>query len=273
MKQASGRSNECSRVSRSALEEVARQAGGLLLDFQEGARVVIDKGSDGDFATEADLASQKLVGELLRKLAPNIPFVGEESEPPNPLPSEYLVCDPLDGTLVYSCGLPEFGVILAHVVDFQPVVAVMYLPKFGEMWSAEVGRGIFLNGQPFTVPTENARPRVVGTDLGYVAKPEYFASFFEPLLTKAVFIRSIGSAVGGVREVLSKNTVAYVCYAAKVWDVAAPLLLVREAGGYVRSVSGEEPCLDTLSQPLIFSHSAEYLEVILSLSRGAFAND
>jgi myo-inositol-1(or 4)-monophosphatase len=226
-------------------ESTARAAGALLMDGFGREKHIQIKSSAVDFVTQFDLAAEALIMDRLRAAFPNHGFVGEEGTTEAGAQPYTWHIDPLDGTSNYSHGFPVFCVSLALYEGDQPLVGVIYDPTRDECFSGVTGRSAYL-----TSPAGKSRLRVSGvtelvssllaTGFPYdvhtsaLDNAVYVARFI-----KRVFgLRRAGSAALDLAYVAAGRLDGYWEFKLKSWDVAAGILLVREAGGVVTNVDG-----------------------------------
>ena len=164
--------------------------------------------------------------------------------------------DPLDGTSNFAAGLPWFGVMIALMQEDIPVLAAMYLPVDNQLYIAESGKGALKNGAP--IRTTNSRQ----LDEHLIAYSFDFSH--EAGKTKAE-MEILSSLSKKVRNIRSTNSLVDFCFTAdgrmgaainqstKIWDIAAPWLIIREAGGVVTDKSGAHIPFN-LSQSAIYQN-------------------
>ncbi len=213
-----------------------RAAGKLLLEnFGKTPKIKV-KEADGSIVTETDIRSEKLILDILDKHPEQFNIISEECGF-NQAGSEYTwVIDPIDGTSNFAAGLPWFGVIMALMKDQTPVLGGMYLPLEKTLYFAEMGMGAWKNGKPIRV--SNAR-QLNDTLLAYS-----FDHSQDPGKT-ASEMKLLGKIAANVRNIRATNSLVDFCYVAdgrlgavinqttKIWDIAGPSLIIREAGGSV----------------------------------------
>ncbi len=224
-------------------ENAARAGGQVLLDWQ-GKIKAREKGPK-DLVTEADLASQEVIQKTLLSVFPDHRFVGEEDEhgeeDHESLQNGFCwICDPLDGTTNYVHQLPNFCVSIALRHDDQLLVGVVFDPVSNECFSAVSGEGAFLNGQSIRVSDCTEMPKaLVAVSLPPQVKrdaPE--VQKFLDVLISSQALRRLGSAALNLSYLAAGRLDGYWATDTKIWDVAAGVLLVREAGGEVSSSRG-----------------------------------
>lgn len=224
-------------------ESAARAGGQVLLDWR-GKIQSREKGPK-DLVTEADLASQKVIQETLLSAFPAHRFLGEEDgldqdEQPSGQGGYCWICDPLDGTTNYVHQLPNYCVSIALRHDTELLVGVVFDPISNECFSAVSGGGAFLNGEPIHVSdcTETSRALVAVSLPPQIARDALEISRFLDLLVSCQAVRRLGSAALNLCYLAAGRLDGYWATDTKIWDVAAGVLLVREAGGEVSASRG-----------------------------------
>ena len=151
--------------------------------------------------------------------------------------------DPLDGTSKFAAGLPWFGVIISLCHESEPVQASMYLPVEDQLYFAESGKGAWKNGVP--IRTTNS----MKLDEHLIAYSFDFSHEAGKTDAEMTILSSLSTKVRNIR---STNSLVDFCYTAdgrmgaainqttKIWDIAAPWLIIREAGGVVTDINGQE---------------------------------
>jgi myo-inositol-1(or 4)-monophosphatase len=226
------------------LVECARAAGAVLEAHFGRLTTVRTKDSAASVVTEADLAAERCLFERIRARFPEDGFLGEETGFAPGRSAVVWVVDPLDGTSNFVAGLPWFGVMIARLEDAEPREAALYLPALGAMYTAQQGRGARRNDTPLAVSTATDLAQVL-IGFGLDGTADAAALRRQGLLLAAAAQRS--------RNVRATNSLVDFCYTAegrlggtinfncKLWDLAAPTLLVREAGGVVTDLAGRAP--------------------------------
>lgn len=220
-----------------------KKAGEVLLKHFGKVTHIKVKENLSSVVSEADLESEKVIIDLIRKDFPDHNIISEESGYKQK-GSEYTwIIDPLDGTSNFVAGLPWFGVLIAVMKDRRPVAGGAYIPVDQQLYYAESGKKSRLNGEIIQVSQSSELKNVL------VAYSLDFCTFFEDTLAET---RIIASLVRNVRNVRSTNCLLDLCYTAdgrlgavinqkeKIWDIAAPWLIIKEAGGLVTDRDGKE---------------------------------
>lgn len=225
----------------SICEKAARAAGDVLNKWR-GKFNVREKGR-ADLVTEADLEAQRVIESILGQEHPDFGFLGEEAtgkprQRSGNSPYRWIV-DPLDGTTNYVHGLPHYSVSIALENAGQIVCGVVYDPVFDRLYKAEKGRGAWLNEQPLSVSTsETLEESVVAASFAAnVEEDSPEITQFVRVLTRCRGIRRFGSAALNLAYVAAGQLDGYYASSVQIWDVAAGIVLVEEAGGVVRGYS------------------------------------
>lgn len=218
----------------------AEKAGEILLDSFGSVKQIKHK-SQGNLVTEADILSEKLIIDYLKKEYPDFGILSEESQPSTPTKSYTWIIDPLDGTNNYTFGIPFFCVNIALVRDEDILLGVTYDPLREELFHAETGQGAYLNESPIRVTTLSAlRESLIGLDLGYSReRGEQMLDTVNRLWGRVHCVRLMGSSSLGLAYVACGRVSLYFHRYLYPWDIASGLLLVREAGGEVVDWQGE----------------------------------
>ena len=233
-----------------AICEAAARAGGSVLQDWVGRFAVSSKGPR-DFVTEADVAAQAEVQRIVLGAFPDHGFVGEESAPGGATGAagEYRwIVDPLDGTTNYVKGIPAYCTSVALARGDELVVGAIYDPVRDECFTARAGGGAWLNGRSIVAaPTATLSEAVVAVSFpAQVDGSSPAVQDFLAVVPHALAIRRSGSSAINLAYVACGRFDAFWVRSIKSWDVAAGLLLVREAGGCVGPfAAGPDLVLDT----------------------------
>lgn len=227
--------------------ELAQEAGRSLLETFGTSEVIDKKGDISNVVTAADSRSEELIVRGIRKAFPSHSIIAEETGCDLRGSPFTWVVDPLDGTSNYAAGVPWFGVLISVLKDKVPIVGVMYLPVTGDLYSAESGAGAFRNGRRISVTREQRLENVLwayGMDGGGS----------EEQATRNVLL--LAKLLGRVRNIRASNSLVDPAYTAdgrlggmlnqstRLWDIAAPMLIVQEAGGLYTDLVGQALDLD-----------------------------
>jgi myo-inositol-1(or 4)-monophosphatase len=222
--------------------ETARAAGAILRDML--GQVTIEHKGVVDLVTDADRASETLVGHKLSEAFPGHRLLGEEGiARVNGAgdDAEYTwIVDPLDGTTNYSHGYPHFGVSIALAHRLEVVLGVVYDPMRDELFLAERGAGASLNDRPIRVSkTETLIRSLLATGFSYdlSERPEQLA-IWGSMQAQTQGIRRDGAAALNLCYVGAGRLDGFWEKPLQPWDMAAGALIVQEAGGIVTDYEG-----------------------------------
>ena len=216
--------------------ELAHAAGKILLEGQQRARTLIEtKSTRTDMVTEMDKASEALITNAIRQRRPYDGLLGEEgTAAPGTTGVNWLV-DPVDGTTNYLYEFPSWAVSIAAELDGQPIVGVVHDPVHGETFTAAAGKGARMNDQPLHVAgAPDLATALVGTGFSYDAvNRRRQAEELAFVLPSVRDIRRAGSAATDMCWVAAGRLDAYYEKGVQPWDVAAGIVICREAGALV----------------------------------------
>ncbi|AUG80523.1 Putative inositol monophosphatase [Kitasatospora sp. MMS16-BH015] len=224
-------------------QAVAREAARTALPFHRDRGLAGWAKEDGSVVTRADLATEERIREVLAELAPGEAVLGEEYGLDGRPDGGRWIVDPIDGTENFRRGSPFWGTLLAWCEGTGPSVAVVSAPSLGRTWWAELGRGAHTDGGRRLAVSEVGELRDASFAFGGVH--EYPVAPLRELAAFASTCRTawgIGNFLGHV-QVAEGITDGALSYGASPWDLAAPALIVAEAGGTWSDLDGE-PTLD-----------------------------
>ncbi len=213
--------------------------------MQAGVDVADTKSSPVDVVTKADQACEELILDRLLGARPDDGFVGEEGDDVHGTSGIRWIVDPIDGTVNYLYGLPQFAVSIAAARGDEVVVGVVHSPALGLEYAAVRGAGATCNDVPLEVrPTPSLDQSLVATGFGYeTAARERQAASVARMLPQVRDIRRQGSCALDLCSVAAGQVDAYVEEGPHVWDYAAGGLVAREAGATFEiwtSVAGQD---------------------------------
>ena len=227
--------------------KAARAAGrSLVKDFREVENLQVSSKGAGDFVSRADIAAEKIVRDILVEARPNYGWVSEESAPVEGKdPTRRWIVDPLDGTTNFLHGLPHWSVSIALEHKGEVVAGVVFDAAKDEMYFSEKGQGAWLNNSRLRVSDRSRMiESIFVTGLPFGGRPELPATLQEiaRLLPMTAGVRQSGSAALDLAYVAAGRYEGYWEHGLNAWDVAAGVLLVREAGGLVEGLeAGGDP--------------------------------
>jgi myo-inositol-1(or 4)-monophosphatase len=222
--------------------KAARRAGrGLIKDFGEVEQLQVSAKGPGDFVSRADRKAEEVIREALTEARPNYGWLGEESEPVEGKdPTRRWIVDPLDGTTNYLHGMPHWAISIALEHKGEIVSGVVYDPVKDELFWAEKGAGAWLDGrQRLRVSGRTALiESVFATGLPFAGGRHLPAALQDlgRLLPACAGVRRWGAASLDLAYVAAGRFDGFWERGLKPWDIAAGILLVREAGGIVEPI-------------------------------------
>lgn len=229
-------------VSLEQLVEVAKQASKLML-ARRNADDVTAKG-ESNFVTETDIAVQGFVKESLSAICPDCRFIGEEDDTYSYDPSAHtFIIDPIDGTYNFMRDFRMSAVSIAYVLDGESIMGVVYNPYTDEIFSAEKGKGAYLNGNRIHVSNID-KPSEALTEIGTMPYDKkltapYFDKLYKKIFTECVDIRRMGCASVEMCYIAAGRADCFLEGRLFPWDIAAARLIVAEAGGTVTRWNGD----------------------------------
>ena len=234
-------------VTRSATVNVMARAiekacKGLIRDFNEVEQLQVSQKGPGDFVSTADFRVEKTLRIELEKARPTYGFIMEESGiVEGEDPHHHWIIDPIDGTSNFLHGIPHFAVTVALKRDKDIIAGCTYDPIKDEFFWAEKGMGAFLNDRRIRVSTRRALNEsllVTGFPFAGHGNPEEFKEILGRVMPKVAGIRRFGSAALDLAYVAAGRFEGYWESGISPWDIAAGIILVKEAGGHVRDLEG-----------------------------------
>lgn len=224
------------------IQAAFKAARGLVRDFGEVENLQVSRKGPADFVSTADLQAEKILRRELARARPDYGFLLEEggTVAGNDAERRWIV-DPLDGTLNFLHGIPHFCISIACEHHGEIVAGVIYDPLRDELFRAERGGGAFLNDRRLRVSSRSKlADSVIATGIpwhGREGHPEYLAQM-EAVMGVCAGIRRLGSAALDLAYVAAGRYEGFWEPALAPWDIAAGILIVREAGGYVTEIDG-----------------------------------
>jgi myo-inositol-1(or 4)-monophosphatase len=213
---------------------LATEAGAMALRMQPpaGAQGATLKGAQ-DWLTEADGAVERFLSDRLADAFPSDGFQGEEGGKARHGTLRWVV-DPIDGTSNYARARPRFCVSLALLEDRTPLIGVLVAPAMGETFAARRGAGATLNGTPIRAANTTQMSRaMVECGWSHRRPATMFTAMVKRVIEAGVAPRMLGSGALALADVAAGRLDAYVELHINLWDVAAGLVLLQEAGAYV----------------------------------------
>jgi myo-inositol-1(or 4)-monophosphatase len=222
----------------------------LLRDFGEVEQLQVQSKAPGDFVSQADLRAEDTLRTELGRARPAFGFLMEESGVSGREDWEYRwVVDPLDGTTNFLHGIPHWAISVGvekrlDAERTELVAGVVYNPAADELFWAEKGNGAFLNDRRLRVAGRRDLQQALfatGIPFGLTPRKAEFSATITRLMPQVAGIRRFGAAALDLAWVAAGRYDGYWELNLKPWDIAAGIVLVREAGGYVTDPNGGDP--------------------------------
>jgi myo-inositol-1(or 4)-monophosphatase len=228
----------------------ARKAGRKLTrDFGELENLQITRKGPADFVTSADQRTERILIEELSRARPGYNFLVEESGViEGPDKTHRFIIDPLDGTTNFMHGIPHFAISIGLEREGQIVNAVVYNPVTDEMFTAEKSHGAYLNDKRLRVAARKTLPEsLIATGIPFMGREghESYIRELAAVMGATSGVRRFGSAALDLAYVAAGRFDGFWEWGLKPWDVAAGILLIREAGGIVSDLEGGTRVLET----------------------------
>jgi myo-inositol-1(or 4)-monophosphatase len=221
----------------------ARKTGrGLARDFGEVENLQVSRKGPADFVTNADIKAEKTLFEELSRARPGYSFLLEERGAVEGTDKSHRwLVDPLDGTTNFLHGIPHFSVSNGLEREGVLVAGVVYNVARDELFWAEKGQGAYLNDKRMRVAARaEIADAIFATGSPFMEKPkrDIFIAEVDRVLAKSSGIRRFGSAALDLAYVAAGRLDGFWERDLKLWDIAAGVVLVREAGGFVGEIDG-----------------------------------
>lgn len=223
----------------------ARKAGrAVARDFGEVEQLQVSKKGPSDFVTASDLRAEKILFEELSKARPGYGFLGEERGFIEGTDRTHRwIVDPIDGTTNFVHAIPHFAISIALEREKRLIAGVVYNPVTDDLYHAELGRGAFRNEQRLRVATRKKLDEaVLATGIPFQGHGRH-TQFFKELhqfTQRVAGIRRFGSAALDLAFVAAGRFDGFWERDLGLWDIAAGVVLVREAGGFCEEIDGAD---------------------------------
>jgi myo-inositol-1(or 4)-monophosphatase len=220
----------------------------LIRDFGELENLQVSRKGPADFVTNADERTEKILVDELTRVRPGYGFLVEERgliEGPDK--THRFIIDPIDGTTNFMHGIPQFCISIALEREDQVVSAMVFNPVTDEMFVAERGHGAYLNDKRLKVAARQNLPDIlVASGAPFLGREgqDLFLDELRAVVNATAGMRRFGSAALDLAWVAAGRFDAFWERGLKPWDIAAGLLLVKEAGGVVSDMDGRERMLE-----------------------------
>jgi myo-inositol-1(or 4)-monophosphatase len=221
----------------------ARKAGRpLIRDFNELENLQISMKGPADFVTSADKRTEQILIDELSRARPGYGFLGEEGgAAAGAEKSHRYIIDPIDGTTNFMHGIPHFAISIGLERDGQMVAGVVFNPVTDDLFIAEKGHGAYLNNKRLRVAArKELASTVIATGLPFLGKEGHARASAEmaEVMNVTAGIRRFGAASLDMAFVAAGRFDGFWEHSLQAWDVAAGIVLVREAGGMISDLGG-----------------------------------
>jgi myo-inositol-1(or 4)-monophosphatase len=251
---------------------VRKAARGVQRDFGEVDNLQVSLKGPGDFVTNADKRCEKILREELEKARPGYGFLMEEGgEVKGTDPENRFIIDPIDGTNNFMHAFPYFAVTIALERKGEIIAGITYNPITDEMFSAEKGGGAFMNNKRLRVAKrKDIHDTLLATYIPHRGFPGQAEARAEVavLQAKTHGIRALGATALDMAYVAAGRLDGAWCRGLKPWDMAAGILLIKEAGGFVHDLNSEDSPLYTGGYAACNSDLMPQLKAALAEAKG-----
>jgi myo-inositol-1(or 4)-monophosphatase len=240
-------------MARSALLNVMVQAAtkagrSLARDFGEVQNLQVSLKGPGDYVSQADRKAEEIIYNELLKARPGYSFLMEESGTVKGSDDQHRwIIDPLDGTTNFLHGIPIFAVSIALERQGVLVAGLIYNPAMDELYTAERGGGAFLNDRRLRVAARSKlTDAVIGCGLPHLGRGHHgnFLVELRNVMAEVSGVRRMGSASLDLAYVAAGRMDGFWETGLSAWDIAAGVLMIREAGGFVSDMAGGQAMLE-----------------------------
>jgi myo-inositol-1(or 4)-monophosphatase len=217
----------------------------LIRDFGEVEHLQVSKRGPAEFVSAANRRVEEVLHAELNRVRPDFGFLMKSGETKGRDAANRWIVDPLDGATNFVHSIPHFSISIGHQSGSEIVAGLVFDPLRDEMFTAEKGSGSFVNGSRIRVSARrDIGQAVFGTGVPFRGHPGHaeFLSHLEAVSEQAAGVRGLGSAALNLAYVAAGRFDGYWESDVSPWDVAAGILMVREAGGFAGALAkGGDP--------------------------------
>ena len=230
------------------MEKACKKASKLLIrDFGEVEKLQVSKKGPGDFVTNSDKRTEKIIINELSIARPEYSFLAEESGLSEKSSEFRWIIDPIDGTTNFLHGVPYFAISIGLEKNKEIICGMIFNPITNEMFYAEKGKGAYLNNSRIRVSARKNIDECVlltgGPILSYKNK-EIFFKEYESVSKKVAATRKFGSSALDLAYLASGRCDGVWERNLNYWDIAAGIIIVKEAGGTVTDLKGGDKYIE-----------------------------
>lgn len=224
------------------LIECLKRAGKIQLSRFHNIDKVSRKESISSIVTEVDFECDKEISGIIQKGFPDHNILSEETGLKNNNSEYTWIIDPLDGTSNYAAGLPWFGVLIALLKGNVPFMTGAYIPFSDKLYLAESGKGASLNGKILKIENRNIEDSLFAFSMDYTKDDNLLnrgVEIYKYLVKNTRNVRTTNSLID-LLNVAENSFGGVINMYNGIWDIAAPYLIIKEAGGIVKDIFGFE---------------------------------
>ena len=217
----------------------------ILRDFGELEKLQVSVKGQNDFVTMADIKAQEIIHYELSRARENYGFLMEEGNNKSNIDDNEFtwIIDPIDGTLNFMNGIPYFGISIALNQKDQLIAGLVYDPIHNDFYWAEEGTGAYLNDQRLRVTNKSSLDKsVIALGIPFLGRGDHKEHIRsqEAVMSKVAGLRRFGAASLDLAYVAAGKVDGFWEYGLSPWDVAAGIILVKEAGGLALGIDNKE---------------------------------
>jgi len=235
------------------MERAVRKAGKQLVrDFGEVEHLQVSVKGPSDFVSTADHASERTLKAELEKARPGYSFLMEESGSTRGTDRDHVwIVDPLDGTTNFLHGIPHFAISVALEHKGELLAGMIYNPAVDELYWAEKGKGVYLNDRRLRVSgRRDLGESLIGTGIPFRGRGteedhQHYLKLMGATMARTAGLRRPGAAALDLAYVAAGRFDGFFEIGLNKWDIAAGILMIREAGGFVGDLDGSADPMQT----------------------------
>ena len=251
------------------LEKVCSKASKVIIrDFGEIEKLQVSKKGPDDFVTKTDQKVEEIIIEELERARPGYNFLAEEGGTTKEKKSEFTwIIDPIDGTSNFMHGIPHFAISIGLEKSGEMIAGIIFDPIKNEMFYAEKGRGAYLNNSRIRVSSRNIITDSIALTGGPSFAEENKQSFHDEYMAMCSYfhqVRKLGSAALDLAYVAAGRAEMFWHKNLKYWDIAAGIIIVKEAGGTITDFKGKT--FDLKNKEILATNSRLDSETVKILS-------
>ena len=247
------------------IKKIVYECGKVVLSADRDSLYIEDKEGIGNIVTKYDKLVQEKLNKELLKIVPEASFMGEEEDNNEVLDKEYLfIVDPIDGTMNFSRDMKASAISVALLKNNEPITGVCYNPYLNEMYSAIKGKGAYLNNKPINVSDKYLKDGIVlcGSAPYYSELRDKTIETQNKFFKVASDYRRFGAAVLDICYIASGKAEVFFELKLMPWDYAAATLILKEAGGKITTIEGNNIQYTKPSSILASNNKEDYLNYI-----------